>query len=64
MNEINERNFNETCKGYILRALKITHENDKTNDNNLTKRQEERIMNGLEWALDEMTFEDARMEKK
>lgn len=62
MNKINENNFNETCKGYLKRAIKIMHENDKKYKENLTPEMEERLFSGLRWAFDEMTFEDARKE--
>ena len=62
MNEVNENNFNETCKGYLIRTFKIMHEADKNYDNNLTEEQEKRIFKGLRWAFDEMTFEGARKE--
>jgi len=62
MNEVNEYNFNETCKGYLKRALKNMHENDKDYKNNLTEEQEKRLWNGLRWAFDDMTMEDARNE--
>ena len=53
MNTINENNFNETCKGYIIRALKI---------GNFNQNEVNKILNDLRWAFDEMTFEDARKE--
>lgn len=55
MNNVNENNFNETCKGYIIRACKIL---------DMNKNDMERLLNGLRWSFDEMTFEDARKEYK
>lgn len=53
-NQVNENNFNETCKGYVIRALKIIDKTDLT----------DKVLNGLRWAFDEMTMEDAREEYK
>ena len=53
MNTVNENNFNETCKGYVIRAFK---------EANLNQKEVDRILNGLRWAFDEMTMEDARKE--
>ncbi|MGG7173377.1 hypothetical protein ACQPV1_08640 [Clostridium neonatale] len=53
MNTVNENNFNETCKGYVIRAFK---------EANLKQKEVDRILNGLRWAFDEMTMEDARKE--
>lgn len=58
MNSISENNFNETCKGYIIRACKIANENGKIFDAELVKK----LMNSLRWSFDEMTMEDARKE--
>ena len=58
MNKVNESNFNETCKGYVIRACKIANENEIIFTDELIKK----LMNGLNWAFDEMTFEDAREE--
>lgn len=58
MNEVNEDNFNETCKGYVVRALRIANENGKIFDDELIGK----LFNGLRWAFDEMTMEDARKE--
>lgn len=55
MNTVNENNFNETCKGYVIRAFK---------EANLKQKEVDRILNGLGWAFDEMTMEDARKEYK
>lgn len=62
MNIVNNDNFNETCKGYVKRAIKIMHENDSDNVDNMTEEMEKRLMNGLRWAFSEMTFDDAREE--
>lgn len=60
MNDVNADNFNETCKGYIVRALKIANENGLVLDKELV----EKVMCGLRWSFDEMTMEDARIEYK
>lgn len=62
MNDVDKDNFNDTCKGYLKRALKITHENDSEHKINFTPELEERLWSGLRWAFDEMTMEDARNE--
>jgi hypothetical protein len=62
MNYVDESNFNETCKGYLKRAIKIMHENDSEYEDNMTEEMEQRLFNGLRWAFDEMTFENAREE--
>lgn len=64
MNYIDEDNFNETCKGYLVRAIKIMHENDSDYKENLTEELEDRLWSALRWAFDEMTFEGARKEKR
>lgn len=61
-NKVNEGNFNNTCRGYLVRAIKIMHENDSNYNENLTGEQEQRLLSGLRWAFDEMTMEDAREE--
>ena len=58
MNTVNQNNFNETMKGYIIRACKITNENKKIFDNETV----DKLMNGIHWSIDEMTMEDARAE--
>lgn len=58
MNEVNEDNFNETCKGYLIRALRIANENGQIFDDELVKK----LLSGIRWAFDEMTMEDARKE--
>ena len=58
MNNININNLNETCKGYLIRAIKIANENEQRFDSQDVKK----ILNGLRWAFDEMTTEDARKE--
>lgn len=62
MNQVDEFNFNATCKGYLKRAIKIMHEGDENYKDNLTKEQEKRLFTALGWSFDEMTFEDARNE--
>ena len=61
MNEVNEDNFNETCKGYIYRALKIARglEGEK-----LSLEQEHTVLCGLRWAFSEMTMSEAREEER
>lgn len=60
MNKVNEDNFNETCKGYVYRALKIARnlEGEK-----LSLEQEKTVLRGLRWAFDEMTMSEAREEE-
>jgi hypothetical protein len=53
MNKVNEYNFNETMKGYMVRAIKHAK---------FTNTQEKKLWQGLRWAIDEMTMEDARKE--
>lgn len=53
-NQVDESNFNETVKGYVIRALKIIDKTELT----------DKVLNGLRWAFDEMTMEDAREEYK
>lgn len=55
MNTVNLDNFNETCEGYIIRALR---------EANLNKEEVRKVLNGLRWAFDEMTMEDARKEEE
>jgi len=62
MNEVDEFNFNETCKGYLKRAIKNMNNDTSEGKDNLTKEQEKRLWSGLRWAFDEMTMEDARDE--
>jgi len=62
MNDVSKDNFNETCKGYLKRAIKVMHENDSDYNANMTDEMEKRLMNGLRWAFSEMTFDDARKE--
>jgi len=52
-NEVEHDNFNETMKGYLIRACK---------ECKYTKEQKDSIFNGLRWAIDEMTMSDARNE--
>lgn len=63
-NQVDEDNFNDTCKGYLKRAIRIMHEGDENYKNNLTEEQERRLFTALGWAFDEMTMEDAREEYK
>lgn len=58
MNTVDSNNFNETAKGYIIRAFKIANEDKTIFDSNLVSK----LMQGLGWAFDEMTMEDARAE--
>lgn len=58
MNSVDVSNFNDTCKGYVVRALRIMNEDEKLFDDETIKK----IFNGLRWSFDEMTMEDARME--
>lgn len=51
--KINEENFNEILKGYLIRAIAHTK---------LTEEQEHDLLISLKWSLDEMTFEDALKE--
>ncbi|WP_026887832.1 hypothetical protein [Clostridium beijerinckii] len=53
MNTVNQDNFNETMKGYIIRACRIAEYDSE---------QLDKILNGLRWSIDEMTMEDARRE--
>lgn len=53
MNTVNSDNFNETLKGYVIRACRIV----EYDDTEVTK-----LFNGLRWSTDEMTMEDARRE--
>jgi len=59
MNFVNENNFNETCRGYVLRALKIARELE---GEKLSIEQEKLVLSGLRWAFDEMTLDGARKE--
>lgn len=53
-NKVNENNFNETCKGYVVRALKIIDKTELIDD----------VLNGLRWSFDEMDMQEAREEYK
>lgn len=53
MNTVNPDNFNDTCKGYLIRALK---------ESNATEEDRRRIFVGLKWAFDLLTMEEARKE--
>lgn len=59
-NTVNPENFNETCKGYLKKAIKIAHENDADYTDNLTDELEKRLLNSLRWALDGMSMSEAR----
>jgi hypothetical protein len=52
-NNVNEDNFNDTMKGYCIRALQEMGADQKLKD---------KFMNGLSWAIDDMTMENAREE--
>ena len=58
MNEVNEENFNETCKGYLIRALRIANESKAIFNKDLV----EKLLNGLNWSFDELTMTGARKE--
>lgn len=51
-NQVNEYNFNDTCRGYVIRVLKNAKKPELTCE----------VLDGLNWAFDEMTFENAREE--
>lgn len=53
MNTVNSDNFNETMKGYVIRACRIA---------GYDSTQLDIILNGLRWSIDEMTMGDARRE--
>jgi hypothetical protein len=53
MNTVNPDNFNETLKGYLIRALR---------ESGASQPDCEKIFAGLRWALSEMTMQDAREE--
>lgn len=55
MNEVNSNNFNQTMQGYFEYAISFAKERGKLNE-----EQEKTLRNGLNWAKDEMTMEDAR----
>ena len=61
MNKVNEDNFNETCKGYVYRALKIAR---KLEGEKLSLEQEKTVLCGLRWAFSEMTMSEAREEER
>jgi len=52
MNKVNADNFNDTCQGYVKRAL--------SDCNTLTDEQKKEVMRNLYWAFDFMTMQDAR----
>lgn len=54
MNKVSEKNFNETCRGYLIRAMKNVDE----------EKLIDKVLDGLECAFDEMTFEGARKVSK
>ena len=53
MNTVNPDNFNDTCRGYLIRALK---------EAGISEGERRKVFIGLKWALDLMTMEDARKE--
>ncbi|MDF2882002.1 MAG: hypothetical protein K0R54_2559 [Clostridiaceae bacterium] len=55
-NTVNADNFNLTMQGYIEYAIKFV----KDCDIGVTDLQIKAFRNGLNWAKDEMTMEDAR----
>lgn len=50
--------FNDTCKGYIIRAFKIANEDGIIFDDDIVIK----LLKSLRWSFDEMTMEDARRE--
>ena len=56
LNTVNPDNFNETCVGYIRRALEAS--------DTLTEEQMREVLRNLYWSFDYMTMEDARMYNK
>ena len=53
MNTVNPDNFNDTCRGYLIRALK---------EAGISEEERRKVFIGLMWAIDLMTMEDARKE--
>jgi hypothetical protein len=53
MNTVNPGNFNDTCRGYLIRALK---------EAGINEEDRRKILNGLRWAFSELTMEEARRE--
>lgn len=53
VNTVNEENFNDTKKGYLIRVLRIVE---------ATEKCQQKIFQGIRWAVDEMTMRDARKE--
>lgn len=53
MNTVNPDNFNDTCRGYLIRALK---------EAGASEEERRKITKGLTVAFDLMTMEDARKE--
>ena len=53
MNTVNPDNFNDTLKGYLIRALK---------EAKATEEDRRKVFIGLKWALDLLTMEEARKE--
>ncbi len=53
MNTVNPNNFNDTLKGYIVRALREAE---------IDSESRQKVLNALSWALSEMTMQDARRE--
>lgn len=50
---VNPDNFNETMKGYIIRACRIAE---------YTEEQRSDFFNGIRWSINDMTMEEARIE--
>ena len=55
MNIVNPDNFNETMEGYFRYTLDFAKERAE-----FTPEQIRLLENGMNWAKDEMTMEDAR----
>lgn len=53
MNTVTPDNFNDTMKGYIVRALVEAQ---------VSEEIRKKIFQGLNWAISEMTMRDARRE--
>ena len=52
-NTVKPDSFNDTMKGYLIRALK---------EAGASEEDRRRIFRGLNWAIDLMTMRDARLE--
>ncbi len=53
LNTVNPENFNDTMKGYLIRALR---------EAGTSAEDRRRIFGGLHWAFDSLTMEEARKE--